>query len=277
MTTPTTIPTSDVAVTRLDAAYKDPVTSALYLHKDLVQVTEPWADREYLASHPGYVKETVELGDIESVVAYLDRHEHKDRPAHITWSKEGIRAVLDYHDRDTQQSGRCQWVVTYPFVLTRQMRELIEFAQERIAYKQSQAVDWLETFSPDIVDPPELELLGTLRELRTTANASVLNKVRDDGTEALEFRRDNRVVGNTVLPPRIVIRTPIYVGHHNMAGEPIAYGIQMRMRAFVGDDGGLLLRFGLVNAERAMEEAIGEMAAGFKQLATPRVVLRGNI
>jgi hypothetical protein len=238
------------------ATYKDPQTGALYVHSDLVKAAEPWADETHIPPP----KADEKFGDVESWAEYVKAFAVTDNAPFLTWSSQGLRAVLDYHE-GIDSPGRLQWTAAHPFQRSPEWehwRDVV--AQSPWGHKR--AVERLEDLSEDITEPVPSELMNLLRNLRTTVNANAQTELLPDGTTRVGFVQDKAVrsISDVALPPEIHIAIPILKGHD------VRYKLAVRLRASVDDQAHLTLRFSIPNAERVLEAVYADQVAMAKTL-----------
>lgn len=242
----------------VEATYKDEETGALYVHTDLVQTQQAWAEEAHIPPP----KADERFGDVESWAKYVTQYigPAPDLPPFLTWNSAGLRAVLDYHEH-LGQAGRCQWVASHPFQKSPEWehwRELV--AQSPLAHRK--AVERIEDLAEDITDPMAAELMNLLRNLRSTVNATAQTELLPDGTTRVGFTQDKAVrgVSDMALPPEFTIAIPILKGHD------VRYKLAVRLRASVDNDAHLTLRFSIPTAERALEAVYLDQITAAKAL-----------
>jgi len=253
---------NDYAV-QIEASVRDAATGALWVHEDLVQVLKPWE----LEEHVSPVKTTECFGDVESWTHYVSRFSTApDFPPLVTWNAAGLTAVLDYHVAEAP--GRSQWLAKMPFVPAPEFAAWAQLADGR-GRSQRVAIEALEDRGAEIVEPAAGELMAMLRTLRTTVNKSAQTELKPDGSTSVTYTDDKGISarGGTVdLPSEITIRVPILKGHVDDSGKPVVYELKVKLRASVGDDARLMLRFSIPNAERALEEVYADRVALARRL-----------
>lgn len=238
------------------ATYKDPVSGALYVHRDLEAASDPWADEAHIKP----VKAAESFGDVESWAKYVQRFADESG-ALLTWNSRGLKAVIDYHG-DDGSPRRCQWTAFHPFEPSLQWKAWTALANGQ-PISQRQAVERLEDLGADIVDPPQVDLLNLLRSLRASVNAKADTELRPDGTTSVTFSKDaavrsNAAEGSLTLPSEIGIAIPVLKGHLDAEGRPVIYRVQVRLRVSVTDDAHLALRFTMPLAERVLEDVYAD-------------------
>lgn len=243
---------------QLAPSVKD-ASGALWVHKDFLQVTNPWADE----AHVGPPKEALSLGDVESWAGYVKRFAAAGEFAPlVTWNSEGLKAILDYH-ADTDTAGRLQWIAKHPFERSPEWKAWLALADGH-AKGQREAIEALEDRGNDVVEPAPSDLMNLLRTLRVTVNKSAQTELRPDGTTSVQYTDDKGIAarGGTVdLPSEITIAIPVLKGHVGSDGKPVVYGLKVRLRASVNDQARLALRFTIPNADRALEEVFADRVA----------------
>lgn len=246
----------------IQATYKDPVTGALYVHTDLEFAQEPWAEEAHIA--PFTADE--DFGDVESWAAYVKRFDNGH--SLLTWSSDGLKAVLDY---GPDQRG--QIVATMPFVKSPEFKAWMALADGH-AKGQREAIEALEDRGADIVDPDPATLMNLLRSLRTSVGSKADTTLNPDGTTAVIFERVTTVRAggnsNLDLPSLITIAVPILKGHDTR------YKMAVRVRAAPDSNAHLMLRFSIPEAERALELVYADrVLAATTLLGDGHTVLRG--
>jgi uncharacterized protein YfdQ (DUF2303 family) len=244
------------------AYHHDTATGATWIHKDLVQVIAPYADEEHL----GPIRAVEAFGDVESWVSYVKEYSTADGATFITWNGIGLHAVLDYHSGNL--AGRQQWKATMPFVRSAEWQAWTFLANGR-AHSQREAIEFLEDHALDVVEPASADLTSLLRSLRGTVTKAASTTLNEDGSTHVSFegsagaRAQN---GSADLPSHFTIGIPILKGHTGADGKGVLYRLDVRLRASVDDQARLQLRFGIPNAERALEDVYSDRVAAAKQL-----------
>ena len=256
---------SDQARIVVAAAWTDPKTGQVYVHKDLESVDADW-ERE---AHVPPTAVTERFGDVMSWALYLARYAPDS--ALLTWNSQGLSAVIDY-PVSVDEPGRRQWLAQHPFVKSAEWRAWERFANGN-AVTQRQAIEHLEDRGEDVADPSEADLTKLLRDLRANATAKAETEIRADGTASVVFSKDTAVSGRTgvaELPPVIVIAIPV------LAGDATRFAVRVRMRVSVDDNAKLTFRFSLVNAERVLETVFAERVEAARALLPERALLRAD-
>lgn len=227
-------------------AYTAP-DGSVYVHQDLARVTEAWAVEGHIAP----INRTEKFGDVESWAAYVSEFGGKGENVLLTWSERGLHAVMDYHHTDGTPA-RCTWVATHPFEHTPQWRAWRALADGR-ARSQKDALESLEDLAEDIVEPEAAAVVGILRSLRATVNATADTELRADGTTSVNFSRNSTVnAGKLELPPTIAIAVPVLKGHE------VRDKATVRMRVSVDDQAKLTIRFSMPDADRVLERVYAD-------------------
>ena len=266
---PTTDPIDDSKLStapRLAIApvYKDPSTGALYVHENLRQVAGPWESEKHVS--PVETFET--LGDVESWAKYVQRFaQAAPYEPLLTWNSHGLRAVLDYHG-SSEEPGRAQWIAEQPFERSLEWKAWLQLADGH-AKDQRVAIEAIEDRGADIVDPPQADLTALLRSLRTTVNKNATTEIRPDGSARVEFYGDTNVAargGTADVPATFQIAIPVLKGHVNVSGQPIKYGLTVRIRTSPTDQAKLFLRFSIPDAERVLEMVLADQVRAAREL-----------
>lgn len=236
-----------------------------FVHKDLVQVVDAWAVEEHKL-----LTTAEKLGDVESWAEYVGRHASVEADhSLLTWNASGLCAVLDY-------PGTKRWTATYPFIETVEFKRWKALATGQ-AVDLHRAVEFLEDNALDIYEPDAASLLTLLRALKSNVTANADVELRADGTAKVKFDRDTSVRGanEAELPNEITIAVPVLKGHIEtqtdvdrgiVAGQPVRYKLVLRLRASVGADAKLSLRFNMPVIERVLEEVYAERVAEAKSM-----------
>lgn len=229
---------------------------ARWVHKDLVQVAQPWADEAHIS--PPKAREA--FGDVDSWALYIQRFAGSGAQLPVvTWNSNGLNAVLDYHANLTTP-GRREWIATHPFERSVEWKAWMELADGR-PKAQKAAIEALEDRGADIVDPSPAELLNILRTLRTTVNKMAEVSLNENGSTHLNYT-DNKDIsgrGGTIdLPSEFTIAIPVLKGHTDADGKPVVYSLKVRLRASVTDEARLALRLTIPNADKALEEVFAD-------------------
>jgi hypothetical protein len=259
----TTAPVFMVAPT-----HKDPITGAMYMHKDLVEVQKAWEEESHLRP----VKLAEKFGDVESWVAYVTRFSEQNadyfKAPFLTYSARGLCAVLDYPSSD-RTPNRCQWTATHPFEFSREWAAWMAFASGK-PWSQKDTIEKLEDLAADIVKPSASDLANLLRTLRATVKSTADTELRPDGTACVQWTMNQTVKSGKAdeveLPPTFEINIPVLKGHVDEAGRPVVYSLDVRVRVSVGDDAHLQFRFAIPDADRIKEDVYADRVKVAKTL-----------
>ena len=241
-------------------SYTDPKTGAVYVHHDLDERVAPWAGEAHIAPPAGEQR----FGDVESWAAFVRRYGGKASTL-VTWSSAGLIAVLDYHTNSLVITpGRVGWKASYAFVFTPEFNAWQRLTERPLAH--SAAVEMLEDRVGEIVAPDAAKTLELLRNLRSNVSKTATARLRSDGTSEISFVRDSSVRGDdkTEIPGELKIGVQVLRGHVNDAGAAIKYELIVKVRASVGDDAKLVLRFSIPAVERVLETIFLERVAAAK-------------
>ena len=247
-TEPTDHPQSDARNLTVAATYTDTKTGAVYVHRDLEERVAPWASEAHISPMRG----NEAFGDVDAFAAYVIRFGPPVSTL-ITWNSSGLHAVLDYATGHGQP-GRCQWKATMPFHPSRSWRFWSGWFNGG-GLPHRLAIEKLEDYAADIVDPPSADLVNLLRSLRAHVTAKAETELRPDGTAHVTFERDQRVKTPTEvdLPPTFTIAIQILDGHTTDGNRPVLYRIALHLRVSVDENAHLVLRLSAPDGERALE------------------------
>jgi hypothetical protein len=226
------------------------------------QIVAPWA----VENHIPPINKTERFGDVESWVNYIQFY-GQDHD-HLTWSERGLCAVLDYYGSDGEVN-RCQWIAEHPFELTSQWKAWSALTNGN-ARGQRQLLEALEDLSEDIVAPDGATIVGILRTLRATVNATAATDLKEDGFTRVEFTKNTTIqAGQVSLPPEIKIAVPVLKGHtEEKDGRlvPVLYSLPVRIRVSVDDQAHLAFRLSMPTSERVLEAVYADRVAAAKRL-----------
>ena len=233
----------------LNTGYRDELTGALFVHKDMREILPAYQAEWHVA--PTSTRAT--LGDVESWAAYIARYGTAER-TYATWSATGIRATLDYHT--SGEPGRDQWHARYDFVNTLQLGRWRR-AIERQNVSHANMVELLEDSGSDIVEPDQAEVLDILRTLRVTTKSRGDTEIRQDGTTSIKWHSDAQVRGSksgtTEMPQRIKIHVPALEGYF-IDDKLSTVCFAVRIRASVDPAGQIGFRLSCPELEMKLDE-----------------------
>ena len=256
-----TIPTSaedasDAAILVAES-YQAP-DGSVYVHKDLVQVVEPWA----VEQHVSPPSETHSFGDVQSWAAYVGRYGSPLRSL-LSWREAGLVALLDHHDPGGV-CGRNQWKAQHAFQYTPEFKAWRELTSGA-PLKQAQLVEALEDLAETIIQPDPGQLMAMLRTLRATVNTEAASALREDGGMAVEFRKDSQVRGDVALPQWLEIQLSMIRGYRVQDADgvmrPALHRLRVRLRPSVTETAQLVFRLSIPAAERVLEEIYLDLVA----------------
>lgn len=256
------------------ATYVDPITKALYVHKDLEQVLPDWAIEQHLPP----IARTEHFGDVESWASYVRRfgqaaaHENDegafDLPF-LTWSERGLTAILDYHAADGT-ADRCQWLAEHRFERSHQWQRWAQLANGK-ARTQREVLEALEDYAEDIREPAPAQLIGILRMLRATAGATAESELAPDGSTHIVYAKSNAVkAGELDLPSEFQVQIQVLRGHVEPTSDgkttPVLYRLPVRVRVSVDDSAHLAIRLSMPTAERTLEAVLADQVQAAERL-----------
>lgn len=256
----------------LDPQIKDPDSGARWVHKDYILAVQPYAEEE----HRAYISTSVDFGDLTSWADYMARFAEPAVSA-VFWNSVGLRADLAYHatremrnDQPTSAAAwRAQtvnWQAVYPFKPTPEWAAWAATANGQ-AISHAKIVEFLDEHLDDVQEPPALVLMNVLRKLRASTKYEAETELRENGTAAVSFRKDDKVVGDAEveLPGEIEIVIPIMRGHVDAIGEPINYKLVVKVRATV-QDGALFLRLSIPAKDKVLEQVYDDLVSSAREL-----------
>ena len=266
VTVPTATPRNEIA-----ARDTDPVSGAVWVWTPdgMRMDVEPWPVPP--------VKADEKFADVKSWAAYVKTYRNPETAATLlTWNEKGLRAVLDYHSNGSEEAGRCQWIATMPFQAAPEWA-----AWQKITIPagltQRQAVDALEERESEITDPATATLLTMLRNLRPYVNSKAEIALKPNGGTRMTYKDSGVRSGpNEVeLPGTLEVSIPVLRGAADDEGKPLLAALTVRLRATSDKEDTVTLRFTVVHAEAALEDAmLSLVAAAETALGTGYSLLR---
>ena len=120
------------------------------------------------------------------------------------------------------------------------------------------------------MEPDAATLVGILRTLRATVNATAQTDLNADGSTHVEFTKSSIInAGRAILPPEIKIGVPVLKGHtEEKDGKrvPVVYRLPVRVRVSVDDQAHLAFRLTMPTAERVLESVYADRVDAAKML-----------
>ena len=184
-------------------------------------------------------------------------------------SQDNVGAHLETGEREVERGqaqalcafgnapGRRRAVAEHPFQTTRQWQAWQRIASGN-AFGQKALIEALEDHREENKEPDAATLVGLLRVLRGTVNASAEASLDPNGGTKLEYTRQTQV--SVTLPETITIGIPILRGHTvpdaNGVPGPVHYELVVRIRVDVLDEGKIAFRLSMPSAEQALEDAV---------------------
>lgn len=196
------------------------------------------------------------LGDIESWCAFVVQFSMPSVMPLLTWSQNGLKAVLDYGEMDAPARRRA--VAEHPFQTTRQWQAWQKITGQ--AHGQKALIEALEEHRQDVQDPDAAKMVELIRSLRANVNVAAESELGSNGNTKLSFSRQTTT--SVELPPSLTIGIPVLKGHTapdaNGVDGPVRYAIEVLIRVDVLDGGKLAFRLSMPNAEQALEDAVAD-------------------
>lgn len=196
------------------------------------------------------------LGDIESWCAFVERFSLESVTPLLTWSQNGLKAVLDYGEMDAP--GRRRAVAEHPFLTTRQWQAWQKITGQ--THGQKALIEALEEHRQDVREPDAAKMVELIRSLRANVNVAAESELGTNGNTKLSFSRQTTT--SVELPPSLTIGIPVLKGHTapdaTGVDGPVRYAIEVLIRVDVLDGGKLAFRLSMPNAEQALEDAVAD-------------------
>lgn len=247
----------------IDATYKDPATGATYVHRDLVQTQEAWAEEQHKRDYIPPMATERHLGDVESFVAYVQRYGGKG--SLLTWNAAGLYATLDYAE-GPDKPGRGTWKASHQFARSLQWLAWTKLLNMGICQKD--LVERIEDLAEDIIEPDASTLTNILRNLRANVTNQAQAELRPDGSASISFSKESAVktAASVELPALFRISIPILRGHADEQGKPVHYVLDVRLRLTIDESARLSFRLSMPTAERAMEMVYADRVSKAQEL-----------
>lgn len=204
---------------------------------------------------------TVQIGSLDSLIAYIKAYKGPHAVAFAAPAKPGIEAVLDYHPPGDEGEARwCQDRVVYACPFSRQW--LTWTGAEGKPRGQVEFGDFIEA---NEVDLASREGFASAASMITTARNLVVNSVGKfqrtvnptTGEGTLVVKDEHDASTSTTIPKGFALAIPVFEGTTDL------YPVEARMR-FTMPNGRPEFSFILVNKEAVLEHAL---AALRKQVA----------
>ena len=237
--------------------YKDSVTGALYMHKDLELASLPYEDEAHIAP----VRAQVPVGNLEAWAKYVSRY-GDPATTFATYSEHGLNAVLDYHTPDAP--GRAQWVVYYEFNLSPQFQRWYTPIVLGQVIDHQTFVELLEDGMEAIVTPEAAAVMDIVRMMRVTYEVDGgYGDTARTGRRPLSFNADTQIRGSrsgeVELPSHVTIQANVLQG----GDSDSVMRMQVRLRTIVDEDGQLSFRLSAPD----FDEGLARIYAGMAQKA----------
>lgn len=254
--------------------YRDPINGGVWVHRDLVAMREPWEDTDREREYIPPVKAAESFGDVESWAAYVTRFGSQQEVL-LTWNAGGLRAVLDYHNSEMGQPGRCQWTASHAFAQSRQLVRWAGFANGA-PRAQKDLIEFLEDMADTVQSPSAADLTGILRTLRAHVKAETRSTYEADGSSTLSFEKESKLVGSTKIPATFIVSIPLLAGHVAADGSNVHYDLDVRLRV-TPTEAGVVFRLSIPVLQDALEAAYTDrVAAATAALGAAYPVLRAS-
>lgn len=231
---------------------------------------------ERLDSNPNRIRGVAELDSAADLVAYANRHKYE---ATVVYAKQDRHRVVVVLNDDTQE-GAPGWRdhrAIYECPLDRDWQAWAKLNRQEM--DQRAFADHLESLLPTIAAPPGADLVELVQRFEAKLEVSYTSGHRlDDGTVQLEYQEriegKNAERGQVLLPPRLTIRVPVYLGQ-----APVTLLARIRYRIHP-ESRALRLQYVLDRPEdhldAAFEAVVAQVRDGLNEEAPLVPVLLGS-
>lgn len=214
------------------------------------------AEAEKRAIGPRRRASTVQIGALDSLIAYLKAYKGPHAVAFAAATKPGIEAILDYHPPGADGEARwCQDRVVYACPFSRQW--LTWTGAEGKPRGQVEFGDFLEANEADLTSR---DGFANAAAMITVARNLVINSVGKfqrtlnptTGEGSLIVKDEHDASTSTVIPKGFALAVPVFEGTSDL------YPVEARMR-FTMEGGRPAFAFVLVNKEAVLEHALSTL------------------
>ncbi len=201
---------------------------------------------------------TVELGSVDSLIAYVDRFKvaESNAVAFAPVSPPGITVIFDYHPAtDDGEAAWCQDRASYKCPLSRQWQ--LWLAAEGKAFAQVAFGDFIEANQADLSTrdgfAPATQMIEVARNLVINVGskfARTVNPTTGEGTLIVKDEHDAST--STRIPKAFALAIPVF------EGDEVLYPVEALLR-FAMVEGRPTFAFVLQNKEKCLEFALAEL------------------
>lgn len=216
---------------------------------------------ENLLNAPARTHGHVELHDIPSFIAYVNRHKADSTLIYFNREERTFIAVLNEASREVPQWGDHKATVTL-----KHSRQWAAWENEK-ARTQKDFAEFLEDRLGEIAKPDGTSLFGLITNLELSQSASFSSNVKlQNGDVRIAFSRDTKGAGSMDIPAKIELAIPIW------ENGP-AFGVVVKLRHRLTENS---LTFTMIIEKKLdMVDAAIDSASGAIATATSLPVLRG--
>ena len=208
-------------------------------------------DLEKFLSRPLRIKESVNLFDADSFIAYVNNFKLPISRLFFNTPEEAFTAIIDYHEVET--AAWCSHTAT--FKPRRSMEFEVWMATNRKQMTQVDFARFLEENMPDVVEPDSAVLLQVALTFEAKKSVEFSSGVRLNNGQ-IQFQYDEVVRGTAQkgtieIPEKFVLGIPIHINGP-------AYRIDVRLRWRL-QEGKVVFSYELVRPHRYIEDALKEI------------------
>lgn len=206
---------------------------------------------------PSRRRGTVQIGDLESLVAYVNAYKGLHAVAFAAPAKPGIEVVLDYHPSGPDGSARwCDDRVVYACPFSRQW--LTWVGGEAKPRGQVEFGDFIEANETDLASSREgfasaATMITTARNLVVNSSGKFQRSINPNtGENSLIVKDEHDASTSTPIPKGFALAIPVFEGTTDL------YPVEARLR-FSMDGGRPTFAYVLANKEAVLEHALATL------------------
>lgn len=221
-----------------------------------------WQDLEELLPHPRRPRGCLEMHDLDSVAAYVQRHESDQTIVLVDREAFSVLAIMDHHRPDpengTQAGGWGEHRAEYCFPRT---PEWTAWERADGTWKgQHEFADFIEERALDIHQPNAAEMLELARTMQAKQSVDFKSAIRVESGD-VEFSYQQQTEARAGSAGKLVIPERVKLGIRPFRGSAI-YEVEARFRYRI-KDGGLAMSVQLIRPHVILEDAFEAEVAIF--------------
>lgn len=239
-----------------------------------VQADGTPASLEGWMTQPTMVRADVELYDMPSFAAYVNRFKNAESLVFADERASTFTAVLDYHQAPAGDKGiGPRWLRNRAFLKLVHTDEWNEWmAHDGKGQSQDAFAQFLEDHIPDIAEPSGALLVEIARSLEASISGSFKSAIRaQDGSITFGYVKD---VQASAKDGAVKVPTEVKLMLKPYESLPDRYPVIGKLRYRI-TGGSLTLWFDMFGVDEAIEEAFGDLRTNVESEVAPSIVLAG--